>query len=300
MTEPNISLEPNGQEIQQAASSQTDVPRIGRVAIKVPPFWKANPRLWFRQIESQFFNAGITNDVTKYHTLVGAISSDVLSQVSDIILNPPTRNMYETLRTRLEERFTDSEEKQLRKLLSEIELGDKRPTQLLREMQDLSAGRVSDAILRSLWLQRLPTQTQAILTCSTDELNKLATMADKILEITPRPEMNVVDTSVPEVQASHSRTQDSSAVQQLANQMAEVLRKLDILERSQWPNKHQGVSNNYRSRSKSPGDRLKSHVNGVCKPHAKYGDKAFNCILPCSYKSTIFTSTESENEQGRR
>uniref|UniRef100_A0A0A9YNN7 Mitochondrial group I intron splicing factor CCM1 n=1 Tax=Lygus hesperus TaxID=30085 RepID=A0A0A9YNN7_LYGHE len=277
--------------------AQEDVPRIGRVSIKVPPFWRANPRLWFRQIESQFFNAGITNDATKYHTLVGAISSDVLSQVSDIILDPPTQNMYETLRCRLEERFTDSEEKQLRKLLSELELVDKRPTQLLREMRDLSAGRVSDAILRSLWLQRLPTQAQAILTCSTDELNKLATMADKILEITPSPHVNATHIPAPEIQTStcHSRTKESSAIQQLSEQMAEVLRRLDNMERSSRP---QGTSFNSRSRSRSPGARLKSHVNGVCKWHTRYGDKAFNCILPCSYNSSF--STQAENDQGRR
>ncbi|KAF8794371.1 hypothetical protein HNY73_002359 [Argiope bruennichi] len=31
---------------------------IARVAVKAPPFWRANPELWFKQIESQFILAG--------------------------------------------------------------------------------------------------------------------------------------------------------------------------------------------------------------------------------------------------
>lgn len=69
---------------------------ISRVAVKVPPFWKTNPKLWFNQMESQFYNSGITQDATKYHTLVGSVESDVLNSVSHIIENPPTQNMYDT------------------------------------------------------------------------------------------------------------------------------------------------------------------------------------------------------------
>jgi hypothetical protein len=59
---------------------------ISRVSLKIPPFWKSNPALWFKQLESQFINCGIVQDSTKYHAVVAAVESNILSEVSDIIM----------------------------------------------------------------------------------------------------------------------------------------------------------------------------------------------------------------------
>jgi len=92
--------------------------------------------------------------------------------------------MYEALKRRLIERFSESEELWLKKLLSDIELGDQRPSHLLSEMRELASGKVSDELLKTLWLQRLPTQVKIILAASGDSLVNLACMADKITEVT--------------------------------------------------------------------------------------------------------------------
>lgn len=271
------------------------IPQVNRVAIKVPPFWKANPRLWFRQLDSQFFNAGITNDLTKYHTLVGAVESNILAQVSDIILDPPAHNLYATLRQRLEERFSDSEEQQLRKLIGELELGDKRPSQLLREMRELSANRVSDAVLKSLWLQRLSTQIQAILSVSDQNLNMLATMADKVAEVTTTPTLHAVNSTNIPLQTPCSCS--PNVIDDLVTEMRNLTARVDALSRgrSETNTKDPRPENRRRSLSRS---RSNNHINGVCRYHYKFKDKANFCILPCSY---VASSTDSaENEMGRR
>ncbi|GBO14615.1 hypothetical protein AVEN_246992-1 [Araneus ventricosus] len=104
--------------------------------------------------------------------------------ISDIITSLPNNDMCKTLKERLINIFSDSEECLLKKLLQDVELGDKRPSMLLRKMKDLAGNCVGDELLRSLWLQRLPTQMQAILTTSSDDLNKLSVMADKIADVT--------------------------------------------------------------------------------------------------------------------
>ncbi|XP_075163378.1 uncharacterized protein LOC142236011 [Haematobia irritans] len=103
-------------------------PTISRIAVKVPPFWKANPKLWFSQMESQFVTAGISQDSTKYHTLVGSIESNILNAVSHIIENPPERDLYNTLKNALLAEFQDSEEKHLQKLMENMDLGDRKPS----------------------------------------------------------------------------------------------------------------------------------------------------------------------------
>ena len=50
---------------------------VGRVSVKPPVFYRSKPGVWFRQMESQFVVAGITNDVTKFHHILAAIPEDV-------------------------------------------------------------------------------------------------------------------------------------------------------------------------------------------------------------------------------
>ncbi|GFY79180.1 hypothetical protein TNIN_127721 [Trichonephila inaurata madagascariensis] len=66
-----------------------------------------------------------------------------------------------------------------------MELGDRRPSDLLRQMKSLAGSSISDELIKSLWLQRLPQQTQAILSISKDSLyiNNIAEMADKIIAV---------------------------------------------------------------------------------------------------------------------
>lgn len=254
----------------------TSVNNIAAVSVRVPPFWKANPALWFCQLESQFETSRIVVDKTKYHTAVAAIDSSILSQVSDVVLNPPSENLYLNLKTKILERFADSDECRLKKLLTGLILGDKRPSQLLREMRELAGNGLSANALKSLWLQRLPSQCQAILTVSEDDLDRLALMADKI--------SNVYGSEI----YSISECSEISTEKNL-------LSKIEVLTKqvSQLSNEVNSLMNpSFRSRSKSRSQsqsrfRSKSRTkNDLCWYHAKFAEKASKCVKPCSFKST--------------
>lgn len=66
--------------------------------------------------------------------------------------------------------------------MSEIELGDKKPSQLLLEMKDLAGEAVTDEFMKSLFIQRMPNTVRPVLSISTDDLQAIAKMADKMLE----------------------------------------------------------------------------------------------------------------------
>lgn len=245
---------------------------IARVSVRVPPFWKVNPAIWFSQLESQFINAGIKTDATKYHTVVGSIETDVLAQVSDIIANPPKDNAYEVLKSRLISIFTDSEERRFKKLLQDVELGDKRPSELLRQMQNLAGDRVGEHLLKSLWLQRLPSQMQAILTTSSDELNKLAEMADKIRDVTSFSEIHSASVLKPKADTSVL-----SEINDLKQQISQLNLKMDKLSASYQRSRSNSRNRNQRNRSPSR--------NRLCWYHFRFGEKATKCLKPCSFKS---------------
>lgn len=71
----------------------------------------------------------------------------------------------------------------MRTLLGKMELGDKKPSILLREMRTLADTNILDSLLRTLWLQILPARIQEILVVLDGvNLEKLAVCADKATE----------------------------------------------------------------------------------------------------------------------
>jgi hypothetical protein len=117
-----------------------------------------------------------------YRVMVRHLNEQTMLAVADIFVQPPATGKYETLKNTLIERFSYSVEKQVRTLLGEMELGDKKPI-LLREMRTLAGANISDSLLRILWLQRLPARIQEILVVLDGvNLEKLAVCADKATE----------------------------------------------------------------------------------------------------------------------
>ncbi|GFX38604.1 uncharacterized protein TNCV_3475941 [Trichonephila clavipes] len=70
---------------------------VARIALRLPPFWKSNVRLWIAQCDHAFTFSGISSDDTKYSALVENLDAETLSYVSDIVLSPPNSDKYHTL-----------------------------------------------------------------------------------------------------------------------------------------------------------------------------------------------------------
>ncbi|GBM49586.1 Transposon Ty3-I Gag-Pol polyprotein [Araneus ventricosus] len=172
--------------------SVSDDATIARVGVKLPPFWKANPALWFVQLEAQFALAGITVDDTKFNYVISAVDSEILNSVSDIILRPPDIDKYTILKKCLIELHSESEASKIRTLLQELELGDQEPSQLLTRMRALAGDTVGEPLLKSLWMGRLPNSTQTILAALSEDLAGLATVTDKISDLTDHSNINAV------------------------------------------------------------------------------------------------------------
>ncbi|CAM1311072.1 Uncharacterised protein r2_g2151 [Pycnogonum litorale] len=164
---------------------------VGGVAIKLPPFWSKVTDLWFTQVEAQFSLRNITVQQTKFNYIVAALSPEVIVEVRDIVLNPPKADPYDRLKAALISRTADSEQTRLQRLLDGEHLGDRAPSQLLQRMQQLlgDVTTMGRSILKGLFLRRLPTEVNMVLASAGDSLdiNQLAAMADKIMEVSRPP-----------------------------------------------------------------------------------------------------------------
>lgn len=238
---------------------------VSRVSVKVPPFWSDHPEIWFAQIEAQFVIAGITGDDTKYNTVLAAIESNILAQISDAVLQPPRTDKFGHLKKCIIDRFCESEQKKIQRLLSDIDLGDRRPTQLLNELSGLAKNRVSDDFLKSLWLQRLPQQARAILQASNVELPELAKLADKILEVSDYRQI-----------AAATSSSNIPIESPIASRIAALEERIEKLCRSRSRNR----TSSYTKKNQRPST---SSGNNICWYHKTYGEDARKCRQPCNY-----------------
>ncbi|XP_064485975.1 uncharacterized protein LOC135398503 [Ornithodoros turicata] len=169
--------------MENTSSGDPSASRLSAVSMKLPPYWPADPALWFAHIESQFATRGIVSQLTKFHYVVFALSPNEAAEVRDIIMTPPTSGPYDGLKEELIRRTTASEERRLQQLITSEELGDRKPSQLLRRMQQLLGDRATSldaSIVGELFLQRLPSNVRLILTSSEGiTLQAFAQLAEK-------------------------------------------------------------------------------------------------------------------------
>jgi hypothetical protein len=256
---------------------------------RIPDFWQDQPRLWFIQIEA-ILAPQKSSDETNYQTVITKLGKAELEQVSDIITNPPETKKYDVLKTRLLQIFEETETRRLQKLLGEMDLGDSKPSQLLRKMKDLARDKMPEETLRILWTQHLPIPVKAALAILDQKtLNETAEAADKVFESTTNmaPQVN-------SMQTAGSDLQEQIASLQL--QISELLRERG--RSRQRSTSRSSSPTGYRPRNRSQSRTPDFNRNGICYYHARFGDRAWHCKdkMMCKYSNSSAGNYKSDSE----
>jgi hypothetical protein len=168
-------------------ATDSTTPEVCRVAVRLPPFWPERPAVWFAQAEAQFALAGISSEKTKFFHVISQLDHRCVARLEDIITSPPEQSSYNTLKTKLVRRLTPSREHRIRQLLTAEEMGDRKPSEFLRDLRSL-VPEVSDDFLRSIWSSRLPPNIQAMLAFQPGaSLDSAALCEDSVSEVAPQP-----------------------------------------------------------------------------------------------------------------
>ncbi|XP_064482530.1 uncharacterized protein LOC135395220 [Ornithodoros turicata] len=167
-------------------TSSTRAPTISTTTtLRLPSFWIENPKTWFRHVEALFKARRIRNQMTKYCEVVPLIPPEFIDDIDDVLSSIRPDNSYDTLKSAIVSRTTVSERARIQQPLTTEELGDRRPSQLLHWIRQLLGDRSGDnsAILRELFLNRLPLDVRLILAGNDDvALDRLADLADRITD----------------------------------------------------------------------------------------------------------------------
>lgn len=263
----------------ERVSTDRDVStELFRVGVRVPPFWIEKPNIWFAQIEAQFNLARITDDNTKFYYVLAHLDGQYSATVEDIIENPPSTGKYEKLKSELIKRVSISRQKKVKQLLQSEELGDRKPSQFLRRLQQLAGPNMPDEFIMDVWTSRLPNNLQTIIASQPNmALQDLAELADRVHDIAPsQPQLAV---------ASISRLE--SAMDVMARQITALTKQVSELTTQNFDRAR--PRHRQRPRQRSHSNSRRSHSNfrkfPICWYHYKFGNKATRCTLPCDYKS---------------
>ena len=156
-----MSIIPSDAELSDSSSGSDKMSR----AAKLPEFWSETPAIWFERAEGEFAIKGITQEVTKYSYLVGALPQAVATRVQDALLNRHATTPYTVLKDRLVKTFTPTPYQQGKQLIELAALPAERPTVLLDRMMTLLPASVDrdkpGFLFETLFLEKLPPDVRA-------------------------------------------------------------------------------------------------------------------------------------------
>ena len=243
---------------------------LAATTIKLPNFWTACPLAWFAQAEAQFNTKNIRTDVTKFEYVITSLPQEVILTVLDIIQNPPQQNAYSALKQALIDRHSISEERKLEELLSETELGDRKPSEFYRYLELLAgtSATVGAELLKKLWLRKLPqTINIALVASGKQDKQELIDIADKIWNVSHIQ------------QISSTTYKNNGSIENFIKAFTAMSTKYDMLQKEviSFKNIIQNLNSNNRGRSTSRDNRDNNIRRSRSRSQKQFNEKGPLC-----------------------
>lgn len=274
---------------------------ICRVQVRLPPYFPNSINTWFIQVESQFSLCHVTSDITKYNYIISGLPQDVAESLIDVFENPPKTDLYENLKKTILNRHSLSIETRIKKLISDEEIGDNKPSEFYRRLKTLAgnSGTVGHELIKTLWLSRLPNLINIALIPQSDQnFEKILETADKIHEsIQHSSQVSIVNSATSFHNQSKQITSSQNDSQFRLSKLEKEISSLKKMIQTMGHNTKSKSRSNSRQRCNS-SDRSNKRV---CWYHHKFGNKAQKCIPPCDLsKSNTSASTSNFNTRNSK
>ncbi|XP_051165687.1 integrator complex subunit 5-like protein [Leptopilina boulardi] len=276
-----------------------------RQMLKLPGFYHREPGVWFAEIELLFDYAGVNTEKSKAGAVLAALDFETVMTISDVITSVPSPvDIYNQIKERLIPNYSVSSESRLRQLLKGELSGEGKPSLILNRIKNLGQGKCSDDIIKTVFLDQLPSNCRSALALSeVTEIDKLALLADRFMEA-----------SVPNDSSQVAAVASDNPDSELLKMIEALSAKVDAITAPNRFRPSQRSGNyNSRNRSKSSNNRKFNNNNNnkfdrnthskkqynnqnnyprnnnndqqLCFYHAKFGDKALKCVPPCVWQA---------------
>ncbi|XP_050439905.1 uncharacterized protein LOC126847777 [Adelges cooleyi] len=254
---------------------QNDVSVNAIANVRLPSFWKQSPDFWFIHAESVFANHRLTADSTRVNFVIGALDEDGVRTIGDLL--GPTAS-YDAIRSRLIDAYSLPKSVRFREIVKPGGMGDRRPSQLLRDMRSVMPAGIGEEALKEFWLQKLPSNVMAIIASLDAPLDSLASRADRVMEASSPQSVDAF---------SKDQMADLASAVSALSQQVQSLTKI-VNSSKDVPRQRQHSSTQWAAQQPTQ----------ACYYHEKYGNGARNCRPPCNFKPKAqdhVTSAPAEN-----
>ena len=195
LTSPPISRsnQPQINPFTQAASqypqplfSDNFDPQFRSSNVSLPSFWDSNVELWFATVEHAFSANRIFDEHKRFSLVLSALDLKYIQKIQHVVRSPTT-HPYQDIKSALIKACKLNENDRLDILFNRTELGDRKPSEMLSHMRLLLEAydvnnTQTNAVLRKLFLDKLPTQACTVLAVSLEsDLDALALRADEVV-----------------------------------------------------------------------------------------------------------------------
>jgi hypothetical protein len=238
---------------------------VAHVAFKIHNFWPHNPDTWFRQLESKFRICNISSSLTKFDLLLMALLTEVCTNITNSVrdIDEAAANAYQQLKALLVSRYTKACWTRAFELLKYPEIGDMKPTELMRQMKALLPTDDRPGItFMAMFLLRLPSDMRDNLIAKDF---KYCTMMAEYPDLLYSSRAGSTIAAV--------NTEYEAAINAVSGGRRQEFSPHDRRSERRSPSR-QG-----RSCRKTPGPYKED--SDICYFHATYGDKARKCKPGC-------------------
>jgi hypothetical protein len=142
-----------------------DAPLAANRAVKLPPFWTANPRAWFTRAEGAFRLRNIADEESRFFNCLHALPERTVSLIANLVeADPLPANPYAELRRRLLAAHQLTDIQRVEQLHNLPPLAAQKPSELLAEMLRLCPrGQENNTFFNCLYLNKLPRELRILL-----------------------------------------------------------------------------------------------------------------------------------------
>lgn len=239
---------------------KTDTDELCKYKIKLPPYWPSSLSTWFIQVESQLAINRITSEITKYNCLVSALPQDIAETLTDILDRPHQVTPFTQLKDAIMNRHSLSIERQLKRIISDENMGDKSPSDFYRRLKQLagSSGTVTDDLIKKLWPSCLPHLINiSLFALGEQHIHIVLETADKIYDAM-QTSTNVSAVAPGPSTSSATRDQDMQSLKNEIKELRGMISKISFTDQNQQSRSRSRErsynSNRNRSRSRSRFD----------------------------------------------
>ena len=252
---------------EEAQDPPDDEVKVQKIAIRAPTFTENSPSNWFRSMEAQFKLNGITKSTTKHLYVLSMLTTDVMDNVPDEILEGKS---YKDLKSSIIDFYTKSKAEMFERLLSKTAMTG-RPSAYLRSIQKIGKNiGISDDLLRHKFVQNLPPNIGTALA------------AQKSLTLTEMGKM--ADDLVPTFDVSHINTVSNNS-----NWTPHSASKNFNYNSSSSSNNYRNNGRDYDSNQSNNNIPIGLRPYGstqkpkICRAHLYFADKARTCKPWCRF-----------------